>query len=62
MIENKIKECRFVEQKYGSRRKSKICFLRLLCLHFQTLKEYCKDHNITWTNNQRMSAHEELKN
>ena len=28
---------------------------------FPNFKEYCKDHNITWTNNQEMSAHEELK-
>jgi long-chain acyl-CoA synthetase len=28
---------------------------------FANFKEYCKDHNISWTTNQEMSAHEDLK-
>lgn len=60
MIENKIKECRFVEQSMVIGENQKFASA-LIVPSFANFKEYCKDHNITWTNNQEMSAHEELK-
>ena len=60
MIENKIKECRFVEQSMVVGENQKFASA-LIVPSFSNFKEYCKDHNITWTNNQEMSAHEELK-
>ncbi|HRG00295.1 MAG TPA: long-chain fatty acid--CoA ligase [Bacteroidia bacterium] len=60
MIENKIKECRFVEQSMVVGENQKFASA-LIVPSFANFKEYCKDHNITWTNNQEMSAHEELK-
>lgn len=60
MIENKIKECRFVEQSMVVGENQKFASA-LIVPSFPNFKEYCKDHNITWTNNQEMSAHEELK-
>ena len=60
MIENKIKECRFVEQSMvvGENQKHASA---LIVPSFVNFKEYCKDHQITWTNNQEMSENEELK-
>lgn len=60
MIENKIKESRFVEQsmvvgeyqKYAS---------AIIVPSFTNFKEYCKDNAITWTTNEEMSTHEDLK-
>ena len=60
MIENKIKECRFVEQSMVVGENQKFASA-LIVPSFANFKEYCKDHNITWTNNEEMSAHEELK-
>jgi len=60
MIENKIKECRFVEQSMVVGENQKFASA-IIVPSFVNFKEYCKDHNITWTTNQEMSAHEELK-
>ena len=60
MIENKIKECRFVEQSMVVGENQKFASA-IIVPSFVNFKEYCKDHNITWTNNKEMSAHEELK-
>ncbi len=60
MIENKIKECRFVEQSMVVGENQKFASA-IIVPSFPNFKEYCKDHNITWTNNEEMSAHEELK-
>jgi long-chain acyl-CoA synthetase len=60
MIENKIKECRFVEQSMVVGENQKFASA-IIVPSFVNFKEYCNDHNITWTNNQEMSAHEELK-
>ena len=59
MIENKIKECRFVEQSMVVGENQKFASA-IIVPSFVNFKEYCKDHNITWTNNEEMSAHEEL--
>jgi long-chain acyl-CoA synthetase len=60
MIENKIKECRFVEQSMVVGENQKFASA-IIVPSFVNFKEYCKDHNITWTNNEEMSSHEELK-
>ena len=60
MIENKIKECRFVEQSMVVGENQKFASA-IIVPSFVNFKEYCKDHNITWTNNEEMSVHEELK-
>lgn len=60
MIENKIKECRYVEQSMVVGENQKFASA-LIVPSFVNLKEYCKDHNIPWTNNEEMSKHEELK-
>jgi long-chain acyl-CoA synthetase len=60
MIENKIKECRFVEQSMVVGENQKFASA-IIVPSFANFKDYCKDHNITWTNNEEMSAHEDLK-
>ena len=60
MIENKIKECRFVEQSMVIGENQKFASA-LIVPSFPNFKEYCKDKGITWTNNVEMSAHEDLK-
>ena len=60
MIENKIKECRFVEQSMVVGENQKFASA-IIVPSFANFKEYCKDHNITWTTNEEMSSHEELK-
>lgn len=60
MIENKIKECRYVEQSMVVGENQKFASA-IIVPSFANFKEYCKDHNITWTNNEEMSAHEDLK-
>lgn len=60
MIENKIKECRFVEQSMVVGENQKFASA-IIVPSFVNFKEYCKDHNITWTTNEEMSSHEELK-
>jgi long-chain acyl-CoA synthetase len=60
MIENKIKESRFVEQSMvvgeGEKHASAI-----IVPSFVNFKEYCKDNNITYTTNDEMYKHEALK-
>jgi len=60
MIENKIKECRFVEQSMVVGENQKFASA-IIVPSFANFKEYCKDHNITWTTNEEMSGNEELK-
>lgn len=60
MIENKIKECRYVEQSMVVGENQKFASA-VIVPSFANFKEYCKDKGITWTNNEEMSAHEELK-
>lgn len=60
MIENKIKECRFVEQSMVVGENQKFASA-IIVPSFVNFKEYCKDHHITWTTNEEMSGHEELK-
>jgi len=60
MIENKIKECRFVEQSMVVGENQKFASA-IIVPSFVNFKEYCKDHNISWTTNEEMSTHEELK-
>ncbi len=60
MIENKIKECRFVEQSMVVGENQKFASA-VIVPSFANFKEYCKDHQITWTTNEEMSKHEDLK-
>lgn len=60
MIENKLKECRFVEQSMIVGENQKFASA-IIVPSFINFKEYCKDHGITWTNNAEMSKNEELK-
>jgi long-chain acyl-CoA synthetase len=60
MIENKIKESRFVEQSMvigeGQKHAS-----ALIVPSFTNFREFCKDNSIEWTTNEEMSKHVELK-
>ena len=60
MIENKIKETRFVEQSMvvGENQKHASA---IIVPSFTNFKEYCKTNAITWTTNEEMSTHEVLK-
>jgi long-chain acyl-CoA synthetase len=60
MIENMIKECRFVEQSMVVGENQKFASA-LIVPSFINFKEYCKDKNIPWTTNSEMAKHEELK-
>ena len=60
MIENKIKECRYVEQSMVVGENQKFASA-IIVPSFNNFKEYCTEKNITWTNNQDMSSHEELR-
>ncbi len=60
MIENKIKECRYVEQSMVVGENQKFASA-IIVPSFNNFKEYCTEKNITWTNNQDMSTHEELR-
>lgn len=60
MIENKIKECRFVEQSMVVGENQKFASA-IIVPSFINFKEFCKDNKIQWTNNEDMSKHEELK-
>jgi len=59
-IENKLKECRYIEQcmvvgegqKYAS---------ALIVPNFVNFKEYCRTNNIEWTDNSSMALHPDLK-
>jgi long-chain acyl-CoA synthetase len=60
MIENKIKESRFVEQSMVVGENQKFASA-VIVPSFINFKEYCKDHQIPWTTNEEMSRHDELK-
>lgn len=60
MIENKIKECRFVEQSMVIGENQKFASA-IIVPSFANFKDYCKDQNISWTTNEEMSTHEDLK-
>ncbi len=60
MIENKIKECRFVEQSMVVGEGQKFASA-IIVPSFINFKEYCKDKGISWTSNEEMSQDEELK-
>ncbi|MES2516128.1 MAG: long-chain fatty acid--CoA ligase [Bacteroidota bacterium] len=60
MIENKIKESRFVEQSMVVGENQKFASA-VIVPSFVNFKEYCKDNNIPWTTNEEMSKHDELK-
>lgn len=60
MIENKLKECRYVEQSMIVGENQKFASA-VIVPSFVNFKEYCKDNQIIWTNNEEMSKHEELK-
>lgn len=59
MIENKIKECRFVEQSMVVGENQKFASA-IIVPSFANFKEYCKDKNINWTTHSEMAAHEDL--
>lgn len=60
MIENKIKESRFVEQSMVVGENQKFASA-LIVPSFANFKEYCREREIPWTTNQEMSQHEDLK-
>lgn len=60
MIENKIKECRYVEQSMVVGENQKFASA-IIVPSFANFKEYCKDNSISWTSNEEMSKHEVLK-
>ena len=60
MIENKIKECRFVEQSMVVGESQKFASA-IIVPSFANFKEYCKDKGISWASNEEMSKHEDLK-
>lgn len=60
MIENKIKECRFVEQSMVVGESQKFASA-IIVPSFANFKEYCMQNGITWTNNEEMSQHPDLK-
>ena len=60
MIENMIKECRFVEQSMVVGENQKFASA-VIVPSFSNFKEYCKDKHIPWTTNSEMAKHEELK-
>jgi long-chain acyl-CoA synthetase len=59
-IENKLKECRFIEQCMVVGESQKFASA-LLVPNFANFKEYCKMNNIAWSDNVGMSKHDELK-
>ena len=60
MIENMIKECRFVDQSMVVGENQKFASA-IIVPSFINFKEYCKDKNILWTTNGEMAKHEALK-
>lgn len=60
MIENKIKESRFVEQSMVVGENQKFASA-LIVPSFANFREYCKDNGIAWTSNDEMSQHEALR-
>ncbi len=61
MIENKIKESRYVEQSMVVGENQKFASA-IIVPSFANFKEYCTDNGIPWTSNEEMSQHEALKN
>lgn len=60
MIENKIKESRYVEQSMVVGANQKFASA-IIVPSFTNFKEYCKDNSIPWTSHEDMSQHEALK-
>lgn len=60
MIENKIKECRYVEQSMVVGENQKFASA-LIVPSYANFKEYCSDNKINWTTDGEMSKHEDLK-
>lgn len=59
-IENKLKECRFIEQCMVVGESQKFASA-ILVPNFGNFKEYCKTSNIEWKGNFEMATHEDLK-
>jgi long-chain acyl-CoA synthetase len=59
-IENKLKECRFIEQCMVIGEGQKFASA-LLVPNFANFKDYCKERGIEWTDNYHMSQHPDLK-
>lgn len=59
-IENKLKECRFIEQCMIVGEGQKFASA-IIVPNFVNFKEYCKTNNIEWKDNATMSQHPELK-
>lgn len=59
-IENKLKECKFIEQCMVVGEGQKFASA-LIVPSFGNFKEYCKQNQIEWTTNSEMSRHEALK-
>jgi len=60
MIENKIKESRYVDQSMVVGENQKFASA-IIVPSFANFREYCKDNGIPWTTNEEMSQHEALK-
>ncbi len=60
MIENKIKECRYVEQSMVVGENQKYASA-IIVPSLNNFRDFCKDNNIGWTNNIEMSKHPALK-
>lgn len=59
-IENKLKECRFIEQCMVIGEGQKFASA-LIVPNFNNFKEYCKEKGIEWKDNYHMSQHPDLK-
>lgn len=59
-IENKLKECKFIEQCMVIGESQKFASA-LIVPNFINFKEYCKANNIEWKDNAAMSTHPDLK-
>ncbi len=59
-IENKLKECKYIEQCMVVGESQKFASA-LLVPNFVNFKEYCKANNIEWKDNYHMSQHPDLK-
>jgi long-chain acyl-CoA synthetase len=59
-IENKLKECRYIEQCMVVGEGQKFASA-VIVPNFVNFKDYCKTNNIAWTDNATMSQHPDLK-
>jgi long-chain acyl-CoA synthetase len=59
-IENKLKECKYIEQCMVIGEGQKFASA-LIIPNFINFKEYCKSNSIEWKGNAEMSSHEDLK-